>query len=228
MDYQKVYNRIINHAVSRGIVDGLFEIHHIVPKSFREMKNPNVDYNLVPLTPREHFICHMLLARIWRSSKRKGSQMGKAFQLMTGCGKYTSKDYSWLKLNKSILPETREKIANAHLGKKHSAETKEKMSKAKLGKILSEETRARMSISFAGRNNRNGMVTSEATKQKMREAQLGKPKKPQSEEAKQKISASTKGKPKSKKPCPCCGEMIVATRWFSRHVEKCSDYRTAS
>lgn len=60
MDYQKIYNQIVNRARSRKL-EGYVERHHILPKS---MGGSNAKENLVDLTAREHFICHVLLAKI--------------------------------------------------------------------------------------------------------------------------------------------------------------------
>ena len=77
--------------------------------------------------------------------------------------------------------ETRQKMSQAKLGKRHSIETCQKISQAKLGKPRSEETRQKMSQ--AKKN-----ISSE-TRQKMSQAKLGKPR---SEETRAKISTSRK------------------------------------
>ena len=61
MNYQKIYDRLIEKARFRVEIDGYFEVHHIVPKS---LGGSNHSSNLVKLTAREHFIAHCLLARI--------------------------------------------------------------------------------------------------------------------------------------------------------------------
>lgn len=60
MDYQKVYNRLIERARQRQL-EGYRETHHVIPKC---MGGSNDLLNLVELTAREHFICHWLLIRI--------------------------------------------------------------------------------------------------------------------------------------------------------------------
>ena len=62
-------------------------------------------------------------------------------------------------------PETKEKLRNGRLGKKHSEETKEKISKVQLGKTVSEETRVRMSCASSGRKH------SDETRSKMSDIQ---------------------------------------------------------
>ena len=60
--YQKWYFNIINNTkkLKRSKKDQYLEEHHIIPDSFT---NSNYSKNLVLLTPREHFICHLLLTK---------------------------------------------------------------------------------------------------------------------------------------------------------------------
>jgi hypothetical protein len=61
MNYQKVYNQIIERAKNRQL-EGYKEKHHIIPKCLGGDNNKN---NLVELTAREHFLCHRLLCEIY-------------------------------------------------------------------------------------------------------------------------------------------------------------------
>lgn len=75
MNYKRIYKEIITNAyylricrdndwyLSNGNTynDWGFEMHHIVPKCIGGTNSPD---NLIPLTPREHFICHWLLCKI--------------------------------------------------------------------------------------------------------------------------------------------------------------------
>lgn len=58
--YSRWYNTIIKRAQTRTII-GYIEKHHIIPKS---LGGSNVKSNIVSLTAREHFICHMLLPKM--------------------------------------------------------------------------------------------------------------------------------------------------------------------
>jgi hypothetical protein len=67
--YTKWYNALINRAISRNILDNPIENHHIFPVSFnRDWKNKN--HNKVVLTIREHFICHLLLTKMFFGENR--------------------------------------------------------------------------------------------------------------------------------------------------------------
>lgn len=61
--YTKVYYQIINRSrdMNRNKKEDYFERHHIVPKS---MGGSNDKDNRVLLTPKEHYICHLLLTKM--------------------------------------------------------------------------------------------------------------------------------------------------------------------
>jgi hypothetical protein len=58
--YSKWYFNIIDNAKNRSQL-GYVEKHHIIPKC---IGGSNDHYNLVKLTAREHFICHLLLIKM--------------------------------------------------------------------------------------------------------------------------------------------------------------------
>jgi hypothetical protein len=58
--YSKCYFRIIEKAKSRKLDNIYVEEHHILPKS---LGGNNSTENLVLLTAREHFVCHLLLVK---------------------------------------------------------------------------------------------------------------------------------------------------------------------
>lgn len=60
--YNKWYFNIIDRAKSRTLAnDDYVEKHHIIPKSLGGSNNAD---NLVCLTAKEHFICHLLLTKM--------------------------------------------------------------------------------------------------------------------------------------------------------------------
>lgn len=70
MNYQKIYNQIIQRAKSENRTKGAgiyYEAHHIVPKC---LGGGNERNNLVLLTSREHYICHALLVEIYPKNKK--------------------------------------------------------------------------------------------------------------------------------------------------------------
>ena len=70
MNYQKIYDEIINNAKSRGLnkkpLNYYTEKHHIIPRC---MNGTNDKNNLILLTAKEHFVCHHLLWKIHKLNK---------------------------------------------------------------------------------------------------------------------------------------------------------------
>ncbi len=65
--YTRIYYSIIDRAKNR-VLNGYTEKHHIIPKS---IGGSNTKDNLVKLTPREHFICHLLLPKMLEGLSRR-------------------------------------------------------------------------------------------------------------------------------------------------------------
>lgn len=79
MDYQKIYNALIERARYRDII-GYSEKHHINPDFMYIHRkrngplghlsgNPDDSSNIVRLYPREHFVAHLLLAEIYKNTR---------------------------------------------------------------------------------------------------------------------------------------------------------------
>ena len=197
MDYKRIYDNVIVNAknCNRRKCKGVYyENHHILPKC---MGGTNNVENLVLLTAKEHFVCHMLLCEIYSDNKLKYA----LFRLINSQGKQgyrvTAKTYERIKLEYSKMPNirkgtkcsdaTKEKMSLAQKGRKTSDDTKKKQSDAKLKFFNStegDELRKKMSknkIDFfktpegdilkkelSMKN--SGHITSEETKEKISEA----------------------------------------------------------
>jgi hypothetical protein len=140
MNYQRIYTQLIERAQGR-ILEGYTEKHHILPKC---LGGSNDKENLVELTAREHFLCHMLLCEIYP----KENKLKYALWCMVN-GKHKS-------INNGFIPSSRlYEIARlnfieAHTGFKftdemrsrtgrklgfpHSQKSKDKIRKSKLGR----------------------------------------------------------------------------------------------
>jgi len=79
MDYKKHYDNLILNSKHR-IIDTTkyYENHHIVPKC---LNGDNSIENLVLLTPREHYIAHALLCKIYTGTS-VGYKLASAFNFM--------------------------------------------------------------------------------------------------------------------------------------------------
>ena len=181
MNYKKIYNTLIAKAKNKIRVkakDVYYEGHHIIPKCFggqgdsRNSKHPNI----VLLTPKEHYIAHLLLVKIYPDSPA----MKKALWNMCSTGdkkryKPSAKSYDKIRkeyiesvlgegnhfYNKKHSVETKQKIGEASKGrktflnKKHSDEAKQKIKIAATGRKIKKETKQKISNSLSGENHYN-------------------------------------------------------------------------
>lgn len=132
--YQKWYSYITqNGKTSKDEGD---ERHHIVPRSLGGNDDPQ---NIAFITPREHFVCHWLLTKIYPSGEEHW-KMINAFRMMRAensnqqrySTKITSRVYENLKREYSILQSERMSGENNPMwGKTHSDEARRLISEKK-------------------------------------------------------------------------------------------------
>lgn len=168
--YSKWYFDIVNRAGSR-VTNGYVERHHIVPKS---LGGSNDQTNLVKLTAKEHFICHLLLVKM-TTGKDQQKMWHAAWNMLNRKRLYqdrykvTSRIYEFIRKNNAkalsqantgkpsklkgrvITPEWREKLRQANLGKKRSAESVAKQSSTMKGRVRTMEEREAISKGLKGR-----------------------------------------------------------------------------
>lgn len=138
--YLNCYYSIINRALSREIA-GYTETHHIIP---RAMGGSDHKDNLVKLTAREHFICHLLLPKITEGTARQ--KMIYAYTIMSGRKIYCARKYEFYRKEYAMINSVlrsgkgngmfgadRAKEKNTFFGRKHSQATKDLISKKKTG-----------------------------------------------------------------------------------------------
>ena len=135
MDYLKIYNSIVERGKNRTIT-GYTETHHIIPKC---LGGSNDVWNLVVLTAREHFICHLLLCEIYpKNTKLK-------FALWNMCN--VKREYQErYKINSRLYNLIREEYSksvrgtnNPNFGKKLTEEQRNKISLSRIGKYGGEK-----------------------------------------------------------------------------------------
>lgn len=152
MNYSLVYSKLIARARQRVCVDGYIERHHILPKCLGGTDDSS---NLVALTGREHFVAHILLAKI------HGGVLWHAVTIMKKDNRYNSRLFEMARaqialrmigntntLGRKATDEERiamSKNRKGKPGKKHTEETKVKLRQANLGKKLSLETKQKLS-----------------------------------------------------------------------------------
>lgn len=133
--YTRWYYNIITRAQQRqDVFDTYTEKHHIIPRS---LGGANDKSNLVRLTAKEHFICHLLLPKM-TTDKARRSMAFAAWQMtnIDNRERYspTSRIYDLLKQQLSQTYKGVPKTYKNWLGKTHTKETRELQSKVKQGK----------------------------------------------------------------------------------------------
>lgn len=149
--YTRLYYAIIVNASNRNNNNQYVERHHIIPKC---LGGSNDKTNIVPLTGREHFICHKLLTKMTVGPDRK-KMLHAAWCFIRSSRtqqrkKITSKQYEIIRQELSqTLSQSRKGI---NLGRIVSDETKLKLSKASKGKSKSKETKEKMKLAWTTRD----------------------------------------------------------------------------
>lgn len=178
MDYKRIYDQLIQKRRDNPITrkEQYVECHHIMPKS--EGGNDD-ESNLVNLTAREHYVAHLLLARIYNDYKMWAAVWGMA----TGWRYYKKTNHTVNSRTYEIVRENFVKSLRKHmLGGHLSDDTKRKISKATMGRNPWNKGK---SSGFEGHHH------SEEHKQKISRLLTGRI---FSDEHKRKISEAKKGK----------------------------------
>lgn len=208
MNYQNIYNLLVKKAQNRMKVEGYTEKHHIIPRTLGGSDNAS---NIVVFTGREHFIAHLLLAKI------HGGSMWHAAHMMSNMKRYTNRKYE------KVREEHAKQVSLRQSGKIVSKETKKKISENKersakisqslKGRLKSEEHKEAYK---KARLASGGWVVSEEQKRKVSEKLSGQGNpmwgKTHNEEARKIISEANK----QKVSCPHCGKtggIAIMKRW---------------
>ena len=122
--YTKWYTNIITSASKRVNQNGYYEKHHIIPKS---LGGSNDLTNIVKLTAKEHFICHMLLPKMTTGDNK--SKMIKAAWMIATMG---NKNQERIKVKSKQYCKLKEQwLKHGNLNKPKSEEHKQNMRKPK-------------------------------------------------------------------------------------------------
>lgn len=188
MNYKKHYDLLIEKAKDRELSKSTYtEKHHISPRCLGGENNKN---NIVNLLPKEHYIAHLLLFKLYPNNQK----LSFAFWMMCNGNRKKNRNYivsgkiyeeirtKFIELVKLRDPffkgkkhteESKLKNRLSHLGKStwvgksHSDESKKKMSSSAMGRKLSDDTKKKMS------NSKKGIKLSDETKKKMSESTKG-------------------------------------------------------
>jgi hypothetical protein len=190
MNYLNIYDKIIYRAkLENRKKNGhiYYEAHHILPVCLGgsgKCYQWKTHSNIVLLTAKEHFICHILLCEIYPNmAKLKYAIWMMCIRRNDGAKKnyiISSKLYEKLRIsnslivselhkNKIVSEETRQRIKNSNIGKSRNKKEKNPM----WGKSLSKDTRDKISEAQKGNQSNLGKKHSLETKKKMSDTQLG-------------------------------------------------------
>ena len=78
MNYEKIYNNLIEYRLNNKYI-GYTEKHHILPRSLGGSDDKS---NIVELSAREHYICHLLLTKIYKIGSNEYYKMLNAYMFM--------------------------------------------------------------------------------------------------------------------------------------------------
>jgi hypothetical protein len=163
------------------------------------MGGTNDSRNLVKLTAKEHFICHLLLCEIYPKNRKLRMALWnmsnvnrdyqERYQVSGKLYEIIRKEYSESISGKNnprygikLTDETKQKISNSRIGKyggdknpffgkTHTDETKDKLSVSSSKNKHSEETKKKMSLTRKGKpSGRKGKVNSEEHRNKIKES----------------------------------------------------------
>lgn len=224
--YRNLYFKIINNAVNRRLDSNIYvERHHIIPRS---LGGDNSKSNIVKLTAREHFICHLLLIKFVESNYHQ-IKMKYALGKFIQCNKQQKRI-----LTARQYDIVRKAISEARTGYKHTKEAREQMSLTRKGRKSpnkgrrgyfkhSEEAKQRIGDYNRGKtfNERFGIERAKEIIEQMKQTKRGKPSgmlgKKHSKETIIKLSRPKKGSQHIRTICPHCNEENKTPR----HIKYC-------
>lgn len=182
--YTRWYFNIIDKAKSRREQLDYKERHHITPRSLGGDNNPK---NLVDLTAREHFICHLLLTKMLQG-KERSKMVYAVHRILHGNKKIyckSSRIYEMLKKEHSKVVSEQMKGKNNYFygksligkkngfyGRKHTKETKRKMSESRKGKGAQP---GKLNPRYGKKGTFLGLSHTEETKRKISETKKNNP-----------------------------------------------------
>lgn len=204
--YTKWYYNIIQNRKNNPFF-GYTEKHHIIPKS---LGGSNEADNLIKLTAREHFICHLLLTKM--TTDKNKQKMSYAIWRMVNLNKYcvSSRTYETIRKDHALL------LSESKKGSKRepfSDEWKKNMSMSQTGKKMTITETGMIGKKKAGETRRGREPWN-----KGKDSPYGKE---TLEKMSNSFSKRMKGVPKKKTPCKYCGIEVAPNMLNRYHNDNC-------
>jgi hypothetical protein len=116
--YTKWYHAIVQNANLRTLSDDTYiEKHHVIPRSLGGVDSKE---NLVRLTAREHFVCHLLLTKMVAGPAQ--------YQMLSAVTRFRqSRKYQKRILTSWEYQKIRECAISARIGQRHTNEARQKI-----------------------------------------------------------------------------------------------------
>lgn len=108
MNYQRIYDQLIDRARNREFINGYVERHHIIPTCIGGTDEVS---NLVNLTPEEHYLAHQLLLKLYPNNG-KLIYACHMMSLNVHGRRFNNKLYGWIRRKYIIeIKKTHEKMS---------------------------------------------------------------------------------------------------------------------
>lgn len=160
--YTKWYYSIINHATNQVNI-GYTENHHIIPHSIG-----GGELTKIRLSPRQHFVCHLLLRKMVISQYHKYKMTHAATAMLFYKSKHHKREFKVSsKLYATLKAEKAKALSISRMGWSPSSETRKRMSESQKGRKLSEEQKQKISLFHRGNSYTKGRKLSEEHKAKI-------------------------------------------------------------
>lgn len=131
--YLKWYLELCSHQSTATII----EKHHIVPRSFG---GPDSASNIAKLSPRQHFVAHMLLLRCTKGKFKRSAAMA-AHYMLSGCKKHCRANIATSRIYEILRKEVSEAMKNRIITEQH----RQNMRLGQLGKVIPDDQKRKLS-----------------------------------------------------------------------------------
>lgn len=140
--YTQWYFNLVKDRQQRNSVDGYCERHHIIPRS---LGGNNEQSNIVTLTAREHYICHLLLTKMCVSKQHQVKMNWALHRMAFSTPILNSHEYELARKRWSVFLQTYHQNKSEEEKKLFAQTMQERMLKLWENDIIRrEQTRKRM------------------------------------------------------------------------------------